>query len=109
MSGLNCPDGTVPGWLDESGLPTSCVGDLPLVEPLPERTADPNQHELIPPIDICASECASPAPAPSPSVLADTGDALSALIAGIALTVIALGLALVAHARTNRKPRYRRH
>lgn len=26
---LDCPEGTVPGWLDEQGLPTSCVGDLP--------------------------------------------------------------------------------
>jgi len=24
---LDCPDGTVPGWLDENGNATSCVGD----------------------------------------------------------------------------------
>jgi len=32
----DCPPGTVPGWLDEFGNPTSCVGDDPLVEPSPE-------------------------------------------------------------------------
>lgn len=26
---LDCPPGTVPGWLDELGNPTSCVGDSP--------------------------------------------------------------------------------
>ena len=30
---LDCPAGTVPGWLGEDGLPTSCVGDDPLVLP----------------------------------------------------------------------------
>lgn len=29
---LECPAGTAPGWLDESGLPTSCVGDDPCPE-----------------------------------------------------------------------------
>lgn len=26
---IDCPEGTVPGWLDEFGNPTSCVGDEP--------------------------------------------------------------------------------
>lgn len=26
---LTCPPGTVPGWLDENGQPTSCVSDDP--------------------------------------------------------------------------------
>ncbi len=26
---LNCPPGTVPGWLDEQGNPTSCISDNP--------------------------------------------------------------------------------
>src|SRR5690606_2384481 len=25
---LECPEGYVPGWLDENGDPTSCVGDF---------------------------------------------------------------------------------
>jgi hypothetical protein len=27
--GFECDPGTVPGWLNEAGLPTSCVGDHP--------------------------------------------------------------------------------
>lgn len=27
--GFVCPEGTVPGWLNSDGHPTSCVGDLP--------------------------------------------------------------------------------
>lgn len=40
--GYECPPDTVPGWLNADDLPTACVGDLPLVEPLPERTPTPN-------------------------------------------------------------------
>lgn len=39
-----CGPGTVPGWLNEDGLPTSCVGDDPmpgLPSPLPTFTAEP--------------------------------------------------------------------
>ncbi len=42
-----CPAGTVPGWLNGDGLPTSCVGDDPLVEPRPEPTP---AVTLMPPI-----------------------------------------------------------
>lgn len=42
-----CPAGTVPGWLNEAGLPTSCVGDDPLVGPRPEPTPTAT---LMPPI-----------------------------------------------------------
>lgn len=35
--GYECPAGTVPGWLNSDGLPTSCVGD----SPMPERTVEP--------------------------------------------------------------------
>lgn len=34
--GFVCPDGMVPGWLNSGGMPTSCVGDEPLVPFMPE-------------------------------------------------------------------------
>lgn len=85
-----CPDGTVPGWLNVDGLPTSCVGDLPLVEPLPEptRTVDPHTPELIPPIDICGSECVTGQPV-VPDELAATGvDVWSAVLVGVLLVAV---------------------
>lgn len=44
---LDCPEGTVPGWLDEAGNPTSCVGDLPDpgAEPTTEPTPEPEPTE----------------------------------------------------------------
>lgn len=52
-----CPDGTVPGWLNADGLPTSCIGDLPLVDPLPDRTPGPSPFPLLtpPPADPSAT------------------------------------------------------
>jgi hypothetical protein len=94
-----CPEGTFPGWLNADGLPTSCVSDLPLVEPLPEpaptRTVDPNQPELIPPIGICLTECGPAAP----DQLADTGsiDALLPIVV-LAGVFIAAGGAIMRRA-----------
>lgn len=68
--GFVCPEGTVPGWINADGLPTSCVGDLPLVEPLPDRVPG-DGGELLPPI----GEVFPPALPldPLPDVLAATG------------------------------------
>lgn len=90
-----CPEGTVPGWLNADGLPTSCISDLPLVEPLPKptptRTVDPNQPELIPPIGICLSDCGTEQPT-QPDELAATGplDALLPIVV-LAAAFIAAG------------------
>lgn len=91
-----CPEGSVPGWLNADGLPTGCVTDLPLVEPLPERTTDPNQPELIPPIDICLTDCGPAAP----DQLADTGsiDALLPIVV-LAAVFIAAGGTIMRGAR----------
>lgn len=37
---LDCPEGKVPGWLDEDGDPTSCVDDdpTPWPDPIPDHT-----------------------------------------------------------------------
>lgn len=98
-----CPDGTVPGWLNVDGLPTSCISDLPLVEPLPERTVDPNQPELIPPIDICPIDCGieHPVAPPTPNELAVTGpiDALLPVLLCTALFITAAGSVLRKAAR----------
>lgn len=81
-----CADGTVPGWLNADGLPTACVGDLPLVEPLPERTPGDEYGELIPPIDVVPS---APVVPPTPRELADTGaDVWSWLLVGVLLLAV---------------------
>lgn len=59
---LTCPPYTSPGWLDESGNPTSCVSDCPVALThgecvLPTETDKPNEtsHHL---------ETAKPVPVP---------------------------------------------
>lgn len=96
MADLNCPEGTVPGWLDENGLPTSCVGDLPLVEPRPEVTPIPEltppivevtPDPLIPPVDVYPS----PLPLdPMPDVLAAAGADVSQVVL-VAVLLVAVG------------------
>jgi hypothetical protein len=94
-----CPEGTVPGWLNADGFPTSCISD----EPMPERTVDPNQPELIPPIDICPFDCGTeqPVDAHVPDELAATGpvDALLPVLLAAALFITALGTILRKAAR----------
>lgn len=79
----DCPPGTVPGWLDQSGNPTSCVGDDPLVEPSPELGTPLDVYPPALPLDI-------------PGELANTGTddwlqwsvaALILVIAGVALWI----------------------
>lgn len=47
VPGLVCPEGTVPGWLNEYGDPTSCVGDQAC--PHCEEPATPAPTEELPP------------------------------------------------------------
>lgn len=87
-----CPDGTVPGWLNIDGLPTSCVGDLPLVEPLPEREVNPTPIPAMPPAPFEDGELGTPqdvtphthVEVPSQRELAETGpvDPLTVLLFG---------------------------
>jgi len=93
--GYVCPEGTVPGWLNTDGLPTSCVGDLPLVEPRPEPSpsvsvAPPIAEFPEPlPLDPLPPEIGVPqVVAPStPRELAETGpvDLLTAIVFGVIL------------------------
>lgn len=125
---LNCEPGTVPGWLNEHGDPTSCVGDLPCppvpfgepcpgdpapeVAPAPQPPADavtPPVAPVAPAEPVVAAEVA-PAPAEAPlaadvaaPMLAETG-ANTALPLGVAGIVLAVGAALVAlSARARRR------
>lgn len=57
----DCGPDSVPGWINEGGLPTSCVGDLPLVEPLPNPApiVTPEPLTMLPvtgvePVDLIA-------------------------------------------------------
>jgi hypothetical protein len=72
VAALNCAAGEVPGWLDEDGLPTSCVsnnpcpeveagqpcpGDIP-AEPVPAPAPQPKSAPIPAPVST-----AQPAPA----------------------------------------------
>lgn len=69
---LVCAEGTVPGWLGEDGLPTSCVGDLPCPpvpfgEPCPAAAAVPEAPPAVaavPEAPPAAEPVAEVAPAP---------------------------------------------
>lgn len=74
LAGLVCAPGYVPGWIDESGEPTSCIRDCP--------------YET-------AAECKEAA---LPDELAETGMPDWVLPAGVMLALG--GLALVAVGRT---------
>lgn len=108
---LSCEPGTVPGWLNEEGLPTSCVGDLPNPGDLPEFVAEPAPVEPAPaPEADPAPEVEAPAApaveagtlatetlaAQPAEALAETGphDGVLAALLVLAVGLIALGAAL---------------
>lgn len=76
---LVCPEGTVPGWLDEAGNPTSCVGDDPQPTPPPTPTV---------------TETPVPPTAPAPQ-LAQTG-VDPGLGLSIALILVLVGASVLA-------------
>ena len=88
---LDCPPLTVPGWLDETGEPTSCVSNHPCPGFDAETcTVDDNGPELHPePLPL---ETSAPVPTqPLPDELAETGAALdSGLVLVLALAVAAM-------------------
>lgn len=65
-----CDPGTVPGWLNEDGLPTSCVGDLPMVE-IPEDLVFEAEPAPVPLPPLVVAEPAPFEPAPE-FILPDT-------------------------------------
>ena len=75
VPGLECPEGTVPGWLNENGEPTSCVGDSP--QPGTEQPVNPAPH------------------------LAETGFDVG--LFSLSIGIITLGVLLVLAARTLRR------
>lgn len=103
--GYICEPGTVPGWLNEEGLPTSCVGDdpmvepepeedipveLPLVEPLPEEVAEPVAPIVEAPAPVVEEVVVTSEPIPGVDVLAETGpesDVLLGAFFGVAILI----------------------
>lgn len=59
--GFVCEPGTVPGWLNSDGLPTSCIGDLPNPGDGVTFTAEPA------PVEPAPAEPAPVEPAPMPT------------------------------------------
>lgn len=62
--GYVCEPGTVPGWLNEDGLPTGCVGDMPDPGALDGPTPEPSFTSGPAP--------ANPTPEPSPAATSET-------------------------------------
>lgn len=108
MTVLECPEGTVPGVLDENDMPTMCVGDLPLVEPLPTRDVVPIPG-LEAPIAPCPELCVFETVAPQPELPA-TGPTDPLVLAAIGFALLAAGFALWAawSFSRSRLPRKRR-
>lgn len=59
--GFVCEPGTVPGWLNSDGLPTSCIGDLPNPGDGVTFTAEPA------PVEPAPAEPAPVEPVPMPT------------------------------------------
>lgn len=93
---LDCPDGTVPGWLDDDGLPTSCVGDTAGNIPDP---ADPDPAVTS---DVSAVDDTPRAATASPWALAATGSP-AALVTVAALTLVAFGAVLIVARKERRR------
>ena len=77
--GYACEPGTVPGWLNEDGLPTGCVGDMPdpgaLDGPTPEPsfTSGPAPANPTPEPSFTSGPApANPTPEPSPAATSET-------------------------------------
>lgn len=89
---IDCPEGTVPGWLDENGNPQGCVNN----QPVPGKPDTPEDSKE-PPSETPAvqAEVAQPV-TPAPEELAVTGAGLewSALIIGAVFVVAGLALYL---------------
>lgn len=78
---IDCPEGTVPGWLDENGNAQGCVNNQPVPgKQLPKETPTDGVSQTVQPV----------------ATLADTGtpEAFTALIIGVALVVSGLALYL---------------
>lgn len=90
----SCLPESVPGWLNEDGLPTGCVGDSPLVEPLPERTVSPEPIPVLPPAPL-DGEIGVPVTVypQAPRELAETGpvDPLQIVVFVIIVVVAGIG------------------
>lgn len=115
---IECPHNTVPGWLDENGNPTSCVGDAPCPE---TETGDcpsdvpvaptPSAIPVAPVVEVAPVPSVTPetvpvvvppvvtneAPAATEPELAETGTdggLLAGMLAG-GVSLVAGGIALV--------------
>lgn len=96
---LDCPEGKVPGWLDENGNPQGCVDNNPTpLEPKPENPGNViPKPEPVPVPD--AIEQVTTQPTEQPAELAETGVADTLGLALLAAVLIAGGVALMRKAR----------
>lgn len=97
---LDCPEGKVPGWLDENGNPQGCVDNNPTpLEPKPEPPVEkPGQVIPVQP-DITVPAVIETAAQAEPMELAETGVADILGLALLAAVLIAGGVALMRKAR----------
>lgn len=96
---LDCPEGKVPGWLDENGNPQGCVDNNPTpLEPKPENPGNViPKPEPVPVPDTI--EQVTTQPTEQPAELAETGVADTLGLALLAAVLIAGGVALMRKAR----------
>lgn len=98
---LDCPEGKVPGWLDENGNPQGCVDNNPTpLEPKPENPTPEQPTQIIPEQpDITVPEAIETAAPSEPMELAETGVADTLGLVMLAAVLAAGGIALMRKAR----------
>ena len=89
----SCPEGRVPGWLDESGVPQACVDNSPNPVQPTEEMVVPEAPEIEVP-EVIESVGVTPSVETGVTELAETGsvDVITGLLLGIAL--VASGVVL---------------
>lgn len=105
---FDCAEGTVPGWLDEDGFPTTCVNDTPetpATPPVVPVTTEPEAETPAPSPSVAPPAPVTVAPVPvtdtvtvtpeNPRELAATGPAAHSMLLAIAGVLVGLGIVLI--------------
>lgn len=92
LASIVCPAGYVPGWLDDAGVPTSCVRDCPYA------TAKECRDETVPDVEPVIEPDVEPETSGDPEdgyELAETGAPDWMLPTGIGLALAGAGMLLM--------------
>lgn len=106
---FECPEHKVPGWLDENGVPTSCVDNNPNPLQPKEDMVVPDQPEIVVPEPIeqptapveISTGVGQPIPG-EPQELAVTGTADAFLLSFVGIALVLAGVVLFVRTRKSK-------